>query len=237
MLIPPETIPPGEAIPPEPITPPGGVIPPAPITPPPGGVIPPTPPTPQGVVPPLTPQPPGVIPPDGFPPGDPNTPTTPLALDLDGDGLIRAAADFVRFDLDADGTVEARAWITDGDGWLALDRNGDGRINDGSELFGSATKLATGGIAADGFAALGADDLDRNGLIDERDPVYATLVVWRGAELLPLAKLGVTSLSVAGRQPSAAERGPLFVLLEGDYMKSDGTRGRLMDVIVQRGAP
>ena len=73
-------------------------------------------------------------------------------------------------DLDADGDKENINFATGGSGFLALDRNGDGKINDGSELFG-----ATSG---DGFADLATLDSDHNGWIDENDAAYTQLRVW-----------------------------------------------------------
>ncbi len=99
------------------------------------------------------------------------------------------------------------AWPTAATPWLALDRNRNGVIDDGGELFGSGTMMADGRFAADGFAALAVLDDNRDGVIAAADPVYRHLVLWadrdgdrRGAadELEPLAArvdahdLGVT---------------------------------------------
>ncbi len=75
-----------------------------------------------------------------------------------------------RFDLDADGSEEDVAALASGSGFLALDKNEDGVINDGSELFG-----ATSG---DGFGDLRAYDSDGNGWIDENDEIFSKLRVW-----------------------------------------------------------
>ena len=98
-------------------------------------------------------------------------------------------------------------WPTAATPWLALDRDGDGAITSGAELFGSATPLPGGAIAPDGFAALAALDADHDGVIDRRDPAFASLVLWRdrdgdGAstpdELSPLAA-EVDAISLAAR--------------------------------------
>lgn len=73
------------------------------------------------------------------------------------------------FDLNADGSKENIHFVQGG-GFLALDRNGDGKINNGSELFGPTS--------GDGFAELKALDSDGNGWIDENDPAYQKLQVW-----------------------------------------------------------
>jgi hypothetical protein len=78
------------------------------------------------------------------------------------------------FDLDMDGNEESLPLPEPGTGFLSLDLNGDGRINDGSELFGPAT--------GDGFGELAAYDLDGNDWIDENDPVFDRLTLWERAE-------------------------------------------------------
>jgi hypothetical protein len=95
---------------------------------------------------------------------------TPLVLDLDGNGVRTLGLEAgVQFDLAASGSKRTTGWVGSGDGLLALDRNGDGAINDGSELFGSATRLADGSTAADGYAALAALDDNGDGKIDAKD--------------------------------------------------------------------
>ena len=80
--------------------------------------------------------------------------------------------------------------------WLALDRDGDGRISDGRELFGSGTRLSTGARAKHGFEALAELDADRNGVVDAADPGFASLALWsdldgdRATDEHELASLG-----------------------------------------------
>ena len=75
-----------------------------------------------------------------------------------------------KFDLDADGTEDEISMLGKGSGFLALDKNGDGKINDGSELFGTKS--------GDGFGDLREYDSDGNGWIDENDDVFSKLKVW-----------------------------------------------------------
>ncbi|WP_051638636.1 hypothetical protein [Butyrivibrio sp. NC2002] len=74
------------------------------------------------------------------------------------------------FDLDADGQTEVIRNIGKGSGFLSYDKNGDGVINDGSELFGA--------ISGDGFSELEEFDDDHNGFIDENDSIYEKLRIW-----------------------------------------------------------
>ncbi len=62
--------------------------------------------------------------------------------------------------------------------WLAIDRDGDGAITSGAELFGDSTVLPDGSAARNGFAALAPLDVNRDGVIDRRDPMFATLLLW-----------------------------------------------------------
>ena len=73
------------------------------------------------------------------------------------------------FDLDADGEEEEISMLK-GSGYLALDKNEDGIINDGSELFGTGN--------GDGFADLARYDEDGNGWIDENDSIWSKLKIW-----------------------------------------------------------
>ncbi|MBY0463955.1 MAG: hypothetical protein K2W33_03315, partial [Burkholderiales bacterium] len=94
----------------------------------------------------------------------------PLVIHFDGPvGELRNVA--FKFDLDADGTTDSVPFVGTGSGFLALDANRNGQIDDGRELFGTQS--------GDGFADLAKLDADGNGWIDEADPAYAQLSVWR----------------------------------------------------------
>jgi hypothetical protein len=144
--------------------------------------------------------------------------TTPLVVALDPEQPVayEYAAGLRDFDLSAegDGSAVATAWPTSVTPWLALDRDGDGRISSGRELFGSAT-LTSSGLARHGFEALLELDANRDGRVDESDPQFASLLVWidddadrssAAHELLPLAVLGVRSLNVAHRVQPRCDR-------------------------------
>jgi hypothetical protein len=95
--------------------------------------------------------------------------TDPLMINLDTN--IGSVSDQkFYFDLDSDGKEEHISFAGSGSGFLALDKNGDGVINDGSELFGTKS--------GDGFQDLAAYDEDGNGWIDESDSIFSKLRVW-----------------------------------------------------------
>jgi hypothetical protein len=102
---------------------------------------------------------------------------TPLVLSFDGAPVELVADAAHSFDLNG---AESRVtdWPAARTPWLALDRDGDGRIGDGSELFGSMTVLSSGARAPDGFAALRELDADGDGRLTPADPAFAGLVLW-----------------------------------------------------------
>ncbi|MEM7051509.1 MAG: hypothetical protein AAF604_17715 [Acidobacteriota bacterium] len=118
--------------------------------------------------------------------GDPECPNTPILIDMDGLGYrLTDVSNGALFDIDADGAVELVAWTdpASGDGWLFLDRNQNGRIDHGGELFGDSTALISGELAEHGFAALA--DLDTpflggngDGIIDPSDERFYELGIW-----------------------------------------------------------
>ena len=93
----------------------------------------------------------------------------PLVINLEGSPASFSDQTFF-FDLDANGTEEEIAMLSSGSGFLALDKNGDGKVNNGTELFGPKS--------GDGFADLAAHDEDGNGWIDENDSVFKDLKIW-----------------------------------------------------------
>ena len=164
---------------------------------------------------------------------------TPLALDLDGNGVRTISADAgVVFDLDADGQAERVGWLSTTDAWLALDRNVNGLIDDGSELFGSGTVMPDGSKALDGFAALRVLDVNQDGVIDSKDPVFTKLSVWtdtnsdgrvEAGELRTLTQVGVQSLALAAKPTAVIDQGNLIGLM-GDFKTTDGQAHELADV-------
>jgi hypothetical protein len=170
----------------------------------------------------------------------------PLVLDLNGDGYINTVGldAGILFDQNGSGAKQSTAWIAPSDGFLVLDRNGNGVIDNGTELFGNNTSLydSTGqmsGQALDGFAALAQEDTNHDGVVNNQDSNFAQLKVWRDLnqdgisqtdELTLLSDNGITSLNI--NKTSGA-----FMLLNdnsasavGQYTFANGTMGQMFDV-------
>lgn len=117
----------------------------------------------------------------------------PLVINLDSN-IAKVSDQKFFFDLDCDGKKEEISTLQAGSGFLALDLNGDGEINDGSELFGTKS--------GDGFRDLSRYDADGNGWIDEADPIWEKLLIWTKDEdgkdkLYHLSDLGVGAIGLS----------------------------------------
>jgi hypothetical protein len=117
----------------------------------------------------------------------------PLVLNFSGTAAELTDTRF-QFDLDADGKLDSIAALKPGSGFLVFDRNQDGKVNNGRELFGT--------LSGDGFGELAALDEDGNGWIDENDSLYSLLYIWengaKGQEALKslqAANVGAISLA------------------------------------------
>lgn len=156
----------------------------------------------------------------------------PLVINLDAGTASVSDMKFL-FDLDSDGTEEEISFAGKGSGFIALDRNGDGKINDGSELFGTKTQ--------DGFAELAAYDEDGNGWIDEADSIFKDLKVWtkdaNGNDVLmdlKSADVGALYLGSASTEFSLKDNlsneTNAVIRSTGVYLKESGGVGTLQHV-------
>jgi hypothetical protein len=157
----------------------------------------------------------------------------PLVISFDGKACELTEAQ-QEFDLDADGVAEKIPGLGKGSAFLVFDRNGNGRADNGKELFGAGS--------GDGFADLAKLDGDHNGWIDEADPAYAQLGVWSGDDYRSLAESGVGALSVnsvaAPFSLKNADNELLGQIREaGIYLSEAGRVGYLQQVDLAVSAP
>jgi len=170
---------------------------------------------------------------------------SPLVLDLAGTGIqTTSAAHGVNFDLMGTGTAQLTGWVTSTEGLLAVDRNHDGKINDGTELFGSATRLANGQMAGDGFTALKEFDSNHDGKVSAADANWKDLKVWvdldhdgvtDAGELKSLEDVGVVSMSLNFNYSSQTSNGNLLGMISS-YTSADGKEHQMIDVWFKQGS-
>jgi hypothetical protein len=162
----------------------------------------------------------------------------PIVLDLDGDGVELTDAEHgVRFDLDANGSAEITATAVGGDGLLALDRNGNGTIDNGKELFGDQHG------ARNGFGELAKFDGNRDGLIDAKDRVFDQLrvVIGRaggalspGSQLLSLSQVNIQSINLRARDVFERASGGNHLAQRSYFTRNDGSQGQVVDALLNR---
>jgi hypothetical protein len=167
-----------------------------------------------------------------------NSNPTPLVLDLNGDGVrTTSVAKGVWFDVAANGQPALTGWADSTDGLLVLDLNGDGQINNGTELFGNGTDTANG-KARDGYVALAQHDLNGDGVIDSQDAVFTNLQVWvdgnvdgltQAGELHSLASLGIVSMSLQAQIGTQVDNGNTLGLTSS-WTGADGQQHAMADV-------
>ncbi|MCM1568501.1 MAG: hypothetical protein NC081_03525 [Roseburia sp.] len=155
----------------------------------------------------------------------------PLVINLDTDVAELTDQKFY-FDIDADGVKDEISTLGRGSGYLALDKNGDGVINDGSELFGTKS--------GDGFADLAKYDEDGNGWIDENDAIWSKLKIWckdeNGKDVLyRLADKGVGAICLQNvstdfmmKDTSGAAKGA--IRSTGIFLYENGAAGTMQHV-------
>jgi len=154
----------------------------------------------------------------------------PLVINYGGN-KVRLTEVKHSFDLDLDGKKDEINFVGQGSGFLALDKNQDGTINDGNELFGPKS--------GNGFSELAKYDDDKNGWIDENDAVFNKLKIWTKDEngtmnLYSLKEKGVGALYLekASTQFDMESNGEKAGKLKESsvFLREDGSAGTLQEI-------
>jgi hypothetical protein len=166
---------------------------------------------------------------------NPSTCYTPIVLSLRGGYHMTSPADGVLFDIDADGRAEEIAWTKPNGnvGFLALDRNGNGTIDSGAELFGGSTMLTDGTRALNGFEALADLDSNHDGRIDASDPAWQQLLLWLDmnhdgssttAEIVSIPTSGVSAISTDYQRSGRKDRSGNEFRYKGEFRLGEAWR-------------
>ena len=166
---------------------------------------------------------------------------SPLVVDLDGDGKIETVSTDgnIHFDFDSNQKIENSGWIGKNEGFLVRDINGNGQIDNGTEMFGNHTVLQNGKNAVNGFEALKDLDSNGNGKFDAEDDAWSQVKVWRDAntngivdsgELLTLEQAGIESINLKYDYQKEADENGNLEIQQGTFNRTDGTTGKVSDV-------
>jgi Ca2+-binding RTX toxin-like protein len=185
----------------------------------------------------------------------------PLVLDLNGDGInLIDVNNGIHFDFAGDQFAELTGWAAADDGFLVLDKNGNGTIDNIGEMFGNPIwdpkeSIQTGNATIDGFAALAALDTNQDGKIDTSDAQFAKLQVWQDlnqngitdpGELKTLAELGIVSIDLQATSTNVGATGNEtsdigtatqignIITATSTYTNADGSTGVIADVSFER---
>lgn len=163
----------------------------------------------------------------------------PIVLDLDGNGVkLRSAKAGARFDMDGDGVAERTGWIGAGDGFLVLDRNGNGRVHGALEISFVDDKPG----ARSDLDGLTAFDSNGDRVLSRADRRFSEFKIWREVdgdgrtgerELVSLTEAGVLSISLAGTpvdKTAKIRKGAVINTLS--FTRTDGRQGEAVDAVI-----
>jgi serine-aspartate repeat-containing protein C/D/E len=162
---------------------------------------------------------------------------SPLAIDLNGDGVKSLSINKgVTFDILNIGSKSQVGWISGDDGLLAIDKNGNGKIDNRSELFG-------GGVG-EGFATLASFDTNKDGIVNSKDRGFDSLKIWKDSntngltdagELQALSVFGIKSLNVAHQSKFELDKQGNIMGERGSVNLASGKTADMVDVYFQVG--
>lgn len=158
--------------------------------------------------------------------------TDPLVIDLSGNGirLTDINSSKAMFDLTGSGFANKVGWITNNEGFLVLDKNNNGKIDDISEMFGNSS--------TSGFQSLSSYDTNKDGKMDSSDSIFKDLKLWQDTnndgiaepgELKSLSELGIKSISLNAQRTNITQNGNQITQI-ASVEKEDGTILQAADV-------
>ncbi|EMF8446716.1 hypothetical protein V3049_004859 [Salmonella enterica subsp. enterica serovar Muenchen] len=178
--------------------------------------------------------------PEGPDMSDAENTSSPIIIDLDRDGVETISLENgVFFDHDGNKFAESTGWVSPDDGLLVFDRDGNGQIDNGSELFGNNTLQADGTNASNGYNALKEYDDNNDGVLDENDAIWNQLQIWQDknsngrvdeGELLTMKQAGIASINTMYKNSSTTDSQGNLHKQTGSITYTDGSKGQSADV-------
>jgi trimeric autotransporter adhesin len=168
----------------------------------------------------------------------------PLMIDLDGGGIQTISREQgVYFDHNQSGYAERTGWIAGNDGFLVWDKNNNGIIENGNELFGEFTYLSTGQWANNGYRVLGDMDENDDGVVDASDSHWTDIKVWVDQNYNGISELGevhsLSEYSIASigttyaYDPNAVDDNGNLPTMVGQYTFANGQTGVTIDYMLR----
>ena len=154
----------------------------------------------------------------------------PMFLDLNNDGVIgtTSVSNGRYFDHEGDGYGELSSWVDKEDGVLVIDKNNDGVINNGNEIFGDNYIKSNGVKASNGFDALRDLDSNNDGVINSLDERFSELRILKGSgEIVSLEDVGITSISLDKVSVGVVDGNGNTLVYGGSFVREDGSIGNL----------
>ncbi|MGG4661706.1 hypothetical protein [Providencia vermicola] len=166
---------------------------------------------------------------------------TPLIIDLDGDGVQTLVDNLgIRFDFKGNETQSQTGWVHPDDGLLAWDKNQDGIINSGNELFGNNSLLFNNTLAKDGFSALSELDSNADGIINSSDKLWLELKIWQDKnsdaisqfnELTSLSDMGINTIELNTKELNSYDENGNFHKLIAKVCWDNNNKTEIVDVL------
>ena len=159
--------------------------------------------------------------------------TDPLILDLDNNGIETSTVDNGKhFDVNTNGFAGRIAWVKGNDGILGIDHNGNGIIDDGTELIGAGQALSPN---SDSFVALGLLDSNGDGAIDASDDSFSKLIVNLGSgETKALSQIGISAISLSNSATNIVDVSGNTQTSISSFVNADGTIGQIGSYVLQQ---